>query len=59
MAPPERDLGKAAMEKNLWEAADQFRAISGLKAQEYSDPILGLIILRFADARFTPHWQNL
>jgi hypothetical protein len=59
VAPPERDLGKAAMEKSLWEAADQFRANSGLKAQEYSGPILGLIFLRFADARFTPHWQKL
>ena len=29
------------MEKSLWEAADQFRANSGLKAQEYSGPILG------------------
>jgi type I restriction enzyme M protein len=59
VAPPERDLGKAAMEKNLWEAADQFRANSGLKAQEYSGPILGLIFLRFADARFMPLWQTL
>lgn len=59
VAPPERDLGKAAMEKSLWEAADQFRANSGLKAQEYSAPILGLIFLRFADARFTPQWQTL
>jgi type I restriction enzyme M protein len=59
VAPPERDLGKAAMEKSLWEAADQFRANSGLKAQEYSGPILGLIFLRFADARFMPLWQTL
>ncbi|MFW6731432.1 MAG: type I restriction-modification system subunit M [Synechococcus sp.] len=59
VAPAERDLGKAAMEKSLWEAADQFRANSGLKAQEYSAPILGLIFLRFADARFTPQWQTL
>jgi type I restriction enzyme M protein len=59
VAPPERDLGKAAMEKSLWEAADQFRANSGLKAQEYSAPILGLIFLRFADARFLPQWQKL
>ena len=59
VAPPERDLGKAAMEKNLGEAADQFRANSGLKAQEYSGPILGLIFLRFADARFMPQWQAL
>ncbi|MFM9086658.1 MAG: N-6 DNA methylase [Cyanobium sp.] len=59
MAPPERDLGKAAMEESLWEAADQFRANSGLKAQEYSAPILGLIFLRFADARFMPRWNEL
>ncbi|MFN7227994.1 MAG: N-6 DNA methylase, partial [Synechococcaceae cyanobacterium] len=59
VAPPERDLGKAAMEKSLWDAADQFRANSGLKAQEYSAPILGLIFLRFADARFMPRWNEL
>ena len=47
------------MEKSLWEAADQFRANSGLKAQEYSGPILGLIFLRFADARFKQQWQKL
>ncbi|QPN65147.1 type I restriction-modification system subunit M N-terminal domain-containing protein [Synechococcus sp. CBW1004] len=47
------------MEKSLWDAADQFRANSGLKAQEYSGPILGLIFLRFADARFMPRWQEL
>ena len=45
VAPPERDQGKVAMEKSLWEAADQFRANSGLKAQEYSGPILGLLAL--------------
>jgi type I restriction enzyme M protein len=59
VAPPQRDLGKAAMERSLWSAADQFRANSGLKAQEYSGPILGLIFLRFADARFMPKWQML
>ena len=59
VAPPERHLGKAAMEKSLWEAADQFRANSGLKAQEFPGPILGLIFLRFADARFMPRWREL
>ena len=59
VAPPERDQGMAAMEKSLWEAADQFRANSGLKAQEYSGPILGLIFLRFADGRFMPRWNEL
>lgn len=40
------------VEKRLWEAADQLRANSRLKASEYSTPVLGLIFLRFADARF-------
>lgn len=40
------------LEKSLWDAADQFRANSGLTAAQYSQPILGLIFLRFADARF-------
>lgn len=38
------------LEKRLWDAADQFRANSGRKAQEYSGPILGIIFLRFTDA---------
>jgi type I restriction enzyme M protein len=42
----------AEIEKRLWEAADQLRANSKLKASEYSVPVLGLIFLRFADARF-------
>ncbi len=53
IAPSEKDTASAALEKRLWDAADQFRANSGLKAQEYSAPILGLIFLRFAEVRFT------
>lgn len=34
------------------DAAYRFRANFGLKAQEYSGPILGLIVLRFAEMRF-------
>ena len=52
IAPSEKDAASASLEKRLWDAADQFRANSGLKAQEYSGPILGLIFLRFAEARF-------
>jgi type I restriction enzyme M protein len=52
IAPTEKDNASATMEKRLWDAADQFRANSGLKAQEYSGPILGLIFLRFAEVRF-------
>lgn len=36
----------------LWETADELRANSHLKAAEYSIPVLGLILLKFADSRF-------
>jgi len=52
VAPSEKDNATATLEKRLWDAADQFRANSGLKAQEYSAPVLGLIFLRFAEVRF-------
>ena len=52
IAPFEKDAAATTFEKRLWDAADQFRANSGLKAQEYSGPILGLIFLRFAEVRF-------
>jgi type I restriction enzyme M protein len=52
IATPEKSTAAASLEKRLWDAADQFRANSGLKAQEYSGPILGLIFLRFAEVRF-------
>jgi type I restriction enzyme M protein len=59
IAPPEKDTANDALEKRLWDAADQFRANSGLKSQEYSAPVLGLIFLRFADARFTAQLAKL
>ncbi len=40
------------IEKRLWDAADELRANSRLKASEYSIPVLGLIFLRYADHRF-------
>ena len=43
IAPSEKDTDNAALEKRLWDAADQFRANSGLKSQEYSAPVLGLV----------------
>jgi type I restriction enzyme M protein len=52
IAPSEKDTATNTLEKRLWDAADQLRANSGLKAQEYSGPILGLIFLRFAEVRF-------
>ena len=44
------DLGD--LQSKLWEAADQLRANSSLKASEYASPVLGLIFLRYADQRF-------
>jgi len=40
------------IEKRLWDAADELRANSKLKASEYSVPVLGLIFLRYADHKF-------
>jgi type I restriction enzyme M protein len=59
IAPPERDSANSTLEKQLWDAADQFRANSGLKAGEYATPILGLIFLRFADSRFIARRKEL
>lgn len=59
IAAPAKDTATTALEKRLWDAADQLRANSGLKAQEYSGPILGLIFLRFADVRFTALREKL
>ena len=52
IAPSDKDAASTTLEKRLWDAADQLRANSGLKPQEYSGPILGLIFLRFAEVRF-------
>ena len=40
------------LEANLWSAADDLRANSGLKSSEYAPPILGLIFLKFADNKY-------
>jgi len=47
------------LEKRLWESADQLRANSNLSASEYSNPVLGLIFLRYADHKFTIAQQQL
>ena len=59
IAPSEKDSISGTLEKRLWDSADQFRANSGLKAQEYSGPILGIIFLRFAEARFAAQRAKL
>ena len=40
------------LETELWGAADSLRANSKLTAAEYKDPVLGLILLRYAQNRF-------
>lgn len=40
------------LQENLWAAAEQLRANGSLKLNEISEPILGLIFLKFADVRF-------
>src|SRR5271167_2504620 len=59
IAPSEKDTANETLEKRLWAAADQFRANSGLKSQEYSAPVLGLIFLRFAEVRFAAQRATL
>ncbi|MCK4592027.1 SAM-dependent DNA methyltransferase [Candidatus Parcubacteria bacterium] len=41
------------LENKLWEAADKLRANSPLRLNEFAEPVLGLIFLKFADIRFT------
>ena len=55
-APPDQS---GDLEKRLWDAADELRANSKLKASEYSTPVLGLIFLRYADDRFAAAHQEI
>ena len=59
IAPSEKDHANNTLEKRLWDAADQFRANSGLTAAQYSQPVLGLIFLRFAEVRFAAQRAKL
>lgn len=40
------------LETDLWSAADNLRANTGLKSSEYATPVLGLIFLKFADNKY-------
>ena len=40
------------LEKELWYAADALRANSKLTAAEYKDPVLVLVLLRFAQNKY-------
>jgi type I restriction-modification system DNA methylase subunit len=59
VAPSEKDAANEALEKRLWAAADQLRANSGLTSAQYSQPVLGLIFLRFAEVRFATQRMKL
>lgn len=41
------------LKDTLWATADQLRANSGLKSTEYAEHILGLIFLRFVEAKYS------
>jgi type I restriction enzyme M protein len=63
MAPSEKDNGEHLIGKRVVTAAAQFRAIQDLNAARYSQPVLGLIFLRFAEVLFLhavgrPGWLN-
>ena len=47
------------LEKRLWESADNLRANSNLSSYEYSNPVLGLIFLRYAWHRFKPVHERI
>ena len=41
------------LENRLWEAADYMRANSSLRLNEFAEPVLGLIFLKFAGVKFS------
>lgn len=45
-------MKEKSLEQRLWDAADNLRANSKLRASDYAEPVLGLIFLRFADFKF-------
>lgn len=50
---------KVSLEEQLWSAADKLRADSGLKASQYSTPVLGLIFLRFVSIKYDKYKQEI
>lgn len=47
------------LKQKLWSAAEQLRANSSLKLNQITEPILGLIFLKFADVRFQSMTRTL
>ena len=54
MSPNIKDL-----ENRLWEAADHMRANSPLRLNEFAEPVLGLIFLKFAGVRHSKIEKDL
>ena len=50
---------RSTIEAAFWDAADELRANSKLKASEYSVPVLGMIFLRYADQKFQAAAEEL
>ena len=57
--PATSDDSHSALEKTLWDAANQLWSNAALKPSEYSPIVLGLIFLRYSDVRFTEVGKNL
>lgn len=47
------------LEDQLWEAADNLRANTDLKPNEYATPVLGLIFLKFADNKYSAYEEAI
>lgn len=45
------------LQDNLWDSANNLRANSDLKSNEYATPVLGIIFLKFADNKYT-HFEE-
>lgn len=52
LIPSEKHSAMEALEKRLWQGADQLPAGSNVNTARYSSLALGLILFRFVDARF-------
>lgn len=45
-------MSETKIEERLWEAAEELRANSDLRLSEFETPVMGLIFLKFAEAKF-------
>ena len=53
------DLELKKLKDNLWHSADVLRASAHLSANNYGQPILGLIFLRYADILYKQHKREI